>query len=409
MLVTGVSGYIGQWTAYYLLAAGYRVRGTVRSAARGAGLADAIAPPGAAHRLELAEAELLSAAGWGAAVAGCAYVLHVASPFVLAEPSDPDVLVKPAVEGTLNVLRACAAAQPPPRRVVVTSSVAAVAYGRELPAGHVFTEADWTDPAGKGVGAYVRSKVLAERAAWDFVQASPAFELATVNPVMVMGPALGRESASGSLEVIGKFFTSSVPGFPKLPMNFVVRGAAAAAGPLPPSPPLPLLSHPLTHATHTPLAQDVRDVALLHVAAMRSPAAAGKRFLASGSQSTMNQLGPPLAAAFAPLGFRVVSATLPTWLLSVTSLFMADAALALRNMKAPTVVSSAAAEALIGEGFAFNADAGAMAVALARSCIAAGLIKDASKGCALSSGRSEAEVRAAATPATHAALQRFRA
>ena len=150
-------------------------------------------------------------------------------------------------------------------------------------------------------------------------------------------------------------------------------------------------------------------MALLHVAAMVAPGAAGKRFLASGASSTMNQLGPPLAAAFAPLGFRVVSATLPTWLLSLSSLFLADAALALRNMKAPTVVSSAAAESLIGEGFTFSSDIGAMAVALARSCIAAGLIKDVSKGQALSSGRSEAEVRAAATPATHPALQRFRA
>ena len=165
----------------------------------------------------------------------------------------------------------------------------------------------------------------------------------------------------------------------------------------------------LPHATHAHTPQDVRDVALLHVAAMVAPGAAGKRFLASGTSSTMNQLGPPLAAAFAPLGFRVVSATLPTWLLSLSSLFLADAALALRNMKAPTVVSSAAAEALIGEGFAFSSDVGAMAVELARSCIAAGLIKDVSKGRALSSGRSEAEVRAAATPATHPALQRFRA
>lgn len=261
VLVTGVSGYIGQWCAYYLLAAGYRVRGTVRSAARGAGLVEGIAPPGAAHRLELAEAELLSAAGWAAAVAGAAYVLHVASPFVLEEPADADVLVRPAVEGTLNVLRACAAAQPPPRRVVVTSSVAAVAYGRERPASHVYTEADWTDPSGKGVGAYIRSKVLAERAAWDFVRgggASPApFELATVNPVMVMGPALGRESASGSLEVIAKFFTSSVPGFPKLPMNFVVRACGPAWALASEAP----LSH-LPHAhTRTPRAARFRTCA----------------------------------------------------------------------------------------------------------------------------------------------------
>ena len=150
-------------------------------------------------------------------------------------------------------------------------------------------------------------------------------------------------------------------------------------------------------------------MALLHVAAMRAPEAAGKRFIASGAAATMNELGPPLAAAFKPHGFHVISATLPTWLLKVSSLFLADAALALRNMKGATTVSSSAASSLIGEGFAFNADVGSMAVELASSCIAAGAIQDVSKGQLLSKGRSEAEVRAAAQPATHPALQRFKA
>jgi dihydroflavonol-4-reductase len=377
VLVTGVSGFIASWTAYYLLQAGFRVRGTVRSlpAARASFLAT-LAPPGCSHALELCEADLLGpAASWGAAVAGCAYVLHIASPFVLEEPSDAQALIRPAVEGTLAVLRACGAAQERPRRVVVTSSVAAVAYGHGATrsAAHVFTEGDFTNAQGPQVGAYIASKALAEAAAWEYVRGLPqaqALELATVNPVFVLGPTLAGASASGSLELIQKFFTSPIPGFPAMPFNFV----------------------------------DVRDVALLHVAAMLRPGAAGRRFIASGCDATLDALGPPLKAALKPLGFATVCGTLPRWLLSAASLFDRDARLALRNIGSPKRVSAAAGEALVGGGFRFAGDAGEMAVLLARSLIAAGKVRDVSRGAALSTGRSEAEKAAAKHPPPHPLL-----
>ena len=375
-LVTGASGYIGSWVTYYLLSAGYRVRGTVRSLKNSKKI-DFLTSlcPAAKHRLELVEADLLAPASWTAAVAGCAFVLHVASPFYITEPLDPQALIKPAVEGSLNVLRACAAATPPPKRVVLTSSVSAVAYGHgpSKPSSHVFTEADWSVPGGPGMGAYQTSKTLAERAAWDFVGENSVFELCCINPVMVMGPALGGDSASGSLEIVKKFFTSPLPGFPQIPMSFV----------------------------------DVRDVALLHVAALTSPQAAGRRFIACGVSTTMDTMGPPMRAVFAPHGFRVVAGTTPKWALYAASFFMADARLALRNMAESTQVSAAAAEALIGGGFKFRSDAGAMAVGLATSLIAAGEVEDRSRGRIFSSGRSQEAIESAANPRVDPQLQRF--
>ena len=379
VLVTGVSGYIASWTAYYLLLAGYRVRGSVRCLAKArAGFLSTLAP-GAAHALELVEADLLAPASWAAAVSGCDYVLHIASPFVLEEPARAEELTRPAVEGTLAVLRACAAAQPTPKRVVVTSSVAAVAYGHaNRPPSYVYTEADFTDPSGPGVSAYIASKALAERAAWELhsgLAAANSFELATVNPSFVLGPTLNVDSASGSLELVQKFFTSPIPAMPAVPFNFA----------------------------------DVRDVAVLHIAAMRSPAAAGKRFLASGVDATLDALGPPLSAALRPLGFKLVSGRVPRWVLTLSSFFLADARLALRNMDSPKRVCAAAAEALIGNGFKFNADAGAMALALAKCMIAAGKVRDCSAGAALSAGRSEEDKMSMLHPPPHPALAHMRA
>jgi len=132
-----------------LLQLGFRVRGTVRSKTRKTEhLLSPSFAPGSLHKIELVEADLLKPETWPAAVAGCDYVLHVASPFFLETPKDPEKeLYKPARDGTLNVLRAVAEATPRPRRVVLTSSFASVAYGRKGDApGHQYTEADWSNP-----------------------------------------------------------------------------------------------------------------------------------------------------------------------------------------------------------------------------------------------------------------------
>ncbi len=206
VLVTGGSGFIGSHCILDLLRAGYRVRTTVRSPDREATVRELLGAE-SAGQLSFATADLTSDAGWGEAVSGCDFVLHVASPFPLGAPKHEDDLIVPAREGALRVLAAARDAQV--KRVVMTSSFAAIGYGGPIP-DRPFTEEDWTDPDGEDVGAYPKSKTLAERAAWDFVAAEGrGLELSVVNPVGVFGPVLGlglldlhpaREAAAGGLD-----------------------------------------------------------------------------------------------------------------------------------------------------------------------------------------------------------------
>lgn len=203
VLVTGISGFIASWVAHGALKLGYRVRGTVRSL----GNEDKVKHlrdlcPGSKHKVELVEADLLDEASWDNAVVGCDYILHVASPFSTVEPKDPNDLILPAVNGTLNVLRAASKLDKPPKRVVVTSSSAAVLYGTN-PKDHTYTDADWTvpDSAEFPLTTYIRSKYLAEKAAWEFVESLPAekkFELCTINPTFVQGPMLSGSQCSSA-------------------------------------------------------------------------------------------------------------------------------------------------------------------------------------------------------------------
>lgn len=206
VLVSGISGFIASWVAHGALKLGYRVRGTVRSLANEAKvkhLRDLC--PGSRYKVELVEADLLDEQSWISAVAGCDYILHVASPFVIEEPKDPNDLILPAINGTLNVLKAASKMDKPPRRVVVTSSTASIAYGTDCH-NRVYTDADWTvhDSKEFPINSYTKSKVLAERAAWDFVEKLPAdkrFELATINPTLVQGPMLSGSQCS-SAEIV---------------------------------------------------------------------------------------------------------------------------------------------------------------------------------------------------------------
>ena len=187
VLVTGVSGFIAKHCAAELLRHGYRVRGTVRSP----GKADAVRKTLAAHadasRLDFVVADLLSDAGWTDATTGVHGVLHLASPFPLVQPKDESELIRPAVEGTLRVLRAAKAAGV--KRFVQTSSTVAVLFGHGSGHPNPYTEADWTDVDGPHVTAYAKSKTLAERAAREFVAREyPELHYASVNPGLVLGP-----------------------------------------------------------------------------------------------------------------------------------------------------------------------------------------------------------------------------
>jgi nucleoside-diphosphate-sugar epimerase len=249
VLITGGSGFLALHTIVALLARGHRVRATVRTPVRELLVRETLDRHGvdAGDRLTFAEADLLADDGWAAAVAGCEHVLHLASPFPPTDPEHEDELIVPARDGTLRVLRA--ARDGGVRRVVVTSSFAAVAYGRTLPPEHVFTETDWTPLDAPGLRAYLRSKTLAERAAWDFVREDGGgLELATICPTAILGPVLGPER-SASIGLI----------------EALLHGAMAGG--------MPRLSLAVA---------DVRDVAELHLAAMIAPQAAGERFIAAG-------------------------------------------------------------------------------------------------------------------------------
>ncbi len=270
VLVTGASGFIAGHCVAELASHGYEVRGTVRNPVRAAHL-EGLA--------ELVTADLESDEGWAKAVAGCEYVLHVASPFPLEDPADEDELIRPAVQGTLRVLRACAASGTV-RRVVVTSSVAAVAPHHPGP--EPLTEANWADVDSDD--AYQKSKTLAERAAWDFVRAQPGPELVVINPGLVLGP-VQHAAAGTSLEPIRRLLARDIPGVPRLGWAIV----------------------------------DVRDVAAAHRLAMEHPAAAGQRYICAGPHVWMRDMAAILATRY-----RVPTRPAPYWLLWIAGRFDAE-------------------------------------------------------------------------------------
>ncbi|MFC4063437.1 NAD-dependent epimerase/dehydratase family protein [Actinoplanes subglobosus] len=256
VLVTGGSGFIAGHCIRVLQDQGFAVRATARSPRPG-----------------FVQADLLSDDGWAAAVEGCDYVLHVASPVRPGHVANEDDLIVPAREGTLRVLRAAAAAGV--KRVVLTSAFHAAGFGHPH-TDHVFTEQDWSVMDGPGMDAYGRSKVLAERAAWEFA-ASSGLELTTMLPVAVMGPVSGG-AVSGANHIVQRMLAGEMPGFPDL---------------------------------HIPIV-DVRDVAAAHVAAMTAPGAAGERFLlSSGPVVSMKEIGAVLRAHLGSAASKVPTRSIP--------------------------------------------------------------------------------------------------
>src|SRR5215208_5192044 len=189
VLVTGGTGFLGGWCVAELLRRGHHVRTTVRNVAREPAVRATLERAGvdAGDRLTVVAADLGADTGWADAVAGCRHVLHVASPFPPEQPKDPDELIVPARQGALRVIDASLAAGV--ERIVMTSSVAAIRHGRPVSADRPYNEEDWTDGDDTRRTPYVRSKTLAERAAWDHVRAAGAENrLATVNPGAIIGP-----------------------------------------------------------------------------------------------------------------------------------------------------------------------------------------------------------------------------
>jgi nucleoside-diphosphate-sugar epimerase len=285
VLVTGGSGFIACHCTLQLLAAGHQVRTTVRNLKRENDVRAMLKEGGtdAGDRLSFVAADLVNDAGWPDTVRGCDYVLHVASPLPSTPPRHEDELIVPAREGTLRVLRAARDAGV--KRVVMTSSFAAIGYGHP-PRKAPFNESDWTDLDGTGVTPYVKSKTLAERAAWDFMaREGGGLELSAVNPVVVFGPVLGPDFAT-SILMLQRLLKGSLPGCPKLCYGLV----------------------------------DVRDVADLHLRAMTNPAAKGERFIAvAGDFVSVLDVAMVLKNRLGAAADAVPTRRLPNWMVRLKS------------------------------------------------------------------------------------------
>jgi nucleoside-diphosphate-sugar epimerase len=342
VLVTGGSGFIGAHCILQLLDAGYRVRTTVRSLTRESDVRAMLKAGGTeqGEALSFVETDLMSDTGWSEAVAGCDFVLHVASPFPPGVPKHEDELIIPAREGALRVLRA--ARDEGIKRVVLTSSFAAIGYGHK-PTDRPFSEEDWTDPNADNIGAYIKSKTLAERAAWDFIaREGGALELAVVNPVGVFGPVLGPDYSS-SIQIVQRLMEGTVPGIPRLSFGIV----------------------------------DVRDVADLHLRAMTNPSARGERFLAvAGDSMTFQQIAQVLKARMGDAADRVPTRVLPNWMVRLTSLVDSSIAQIVPELGTVKNATNEKARRVLGWMPRSNEDA---IIATAESLVQLGLLRNLKK------------------------------
>ncbi|HEV8059050.1 MAG TPA: aldehyde reductase [Gemmataceae bacterium] len=339
VLVTGGSGFIGSHCILQLLAAGHQVRTTVRNLKREADVRAMLQVGGAepGDRLSFFGADLENDAGWAGAVAGCDYVLHVASPFPMAIPKHEDELIIPAREGALRVLRASRNAGV--KRVVLTSSFAAIGYGHP-PQKAPFDETNWTDPSGADVRPYVKSKTLSERAAWAFIaKEGGSLELSVVNPVGVFGPVLGPDYST-SILIVQRMMDGAIPGCPRICFGVV----------------------------------DVRDVADMHLRAMTHPAAKGERFLAvAGDFMAMIDIAKVLKSRMGATAKRVPTRQLPNWLVRLASLRDPAVKQILPELGKTKNATNAKARRVLGWSPRPNEEC---IVATAESLVRLGLLKD---------------------------------
>ena len=271
---------------------GYAVKGSLRNLDREEEVRSSIKKEEADANLEFCKLNLLSDDGWQDAMQGCDYLLHMASPFITYEPKNEDDLIRPAKEGTLRALKFAKDAGI--KKVVLTSSVAAIAYGHKKP---ICGPSDWSD-INQNIGAYTKSKTIAERAAWDFInsQEQKNMTMTTIHPGLVLGPLLSNDIDGASADIMNKLITGQFPGNPNL--NFTIV--------------------------------DVRDVALLHVKAISSDESNGKRCLTTSKDYLhMSKLSSILREG----GYKKApSKNIPNFIVKFLALFSSEMKGVARNL-----------------------------------------------------------------------------
>jgi nucleoside-diphosphate-sugar epimerase len=316
ILVTGATGYVGKWCVVKLLEKGYRVRGTVRSAAKAAQVRATIAATlqaDAASRLELVEADILADAGWAEAMKGVAAVLHTATVVRADEPRDSSIVIRPAIEGTERILRFAHAAGI--KRVVLTSSIATVGYGHGHTRGRrtydesYFTNLDnmrWT-------WAYCLGKTKAEQAAWAYAKAN-GMELTTIHPGAIIGPALDAD-ASISVGMVSGLLQNATPALPSNGYSII----------------------------------DVRDVADMHVAALEKPEAIGQRYLATAEYTPFSKVADILREAYPDR--TIVKRTAPDWIIKLVAMFGGPARQIINDIGNVKIFDGSKGEKLMGHSY----------------------------------------------------------
>lgn len=284
VLVTGATGFIAGHIIHQLAEAGHEVTGTARSASKANALNKTLsAYAGKPIRIDIRAADLSSDEGWMEACQGMDFVQHIASPIPTNLPKDHDELITPARDGALRVLKAAKAAGV--KRVVMTSSMAAVAYGWGDARPKLLTEEHWSNSGNLADNtAYTRSKTIAERAAWEYVNGEgKGLELTTVNPAAVLGPVMSGDF-SASVEILTQLLSGKLPGTPRVGFGIV----------------------------------DVRDTAAAHILAMTNPAAAGERFLVCDKFMWFSEVADTLRGQIPPAyEKKLPKGELPGWVLKL--------------------------------------------------------------------------------------------
>ncbi|MEM1101004.1 MAG: NAD-dependent epimerase/dehydratase family protein [Pseudomonadota bacterium] len=308
ILLTGITGFIAKRIAHDLLAAGHTVRGSLRSPERQAEVRAAVGGDDVQDRLSFVTLDLSADDGWPEAMVGVDAVIHTASPFPMAQPKNEHDLIRPAVHGTLRALKAAQAAGV--TRFILTSSTAAVVYAKR-PSGHRYGAADWTEIDHPAASAYVKSKTLAERAAWEFVEKHPEMRMTVINPGLVAGRPM--DSAYGtSLQLVERILAGKDPAVPDISFPVV----------------------------------DVADVSRYHVDALTKDATIGKRIIAAESTWSMPEMAQLLKETYPQK--KIATTVAPKWLLRLIALFDPAVRGVLPSMGVRTPTDDSEARALYG-------------------------------------------------------------